>query len=82
MLTAIRARPDEAAMAEWFLQQPGVTTQRIVAWNQFAPHLDRKGHPGYLARRIFTPLLNPASLFRPRVDTTFSAIAQDEGLPP
>ncbi len=81
MLTAIRARPDHAVVAEWFLQQPGVTPDRIAAWNHFAPLLGVKGHPAYLTRLIVTPFLYPKARRQP-VDGLFAAIVQDENLPP
>ena len=81
VLAAIRARPDDAAAAEWFLQQPGVTPERIAEWNRFAPLLGVKGHPAYLTRQIVKWLLYPRSIAHP-VDSIFTAIAQDEGLPP
>jgi hypothetical protein len=80
ILAAIRARPNDAAVAEWFLQLPGVTPDRIATWNRFAPLLGVKGHPAYLTRRIVTPFLYPKARRQP-VDSLFAAIAQDEGLP-
>jgi len=80
VLAAIRTRPDNAAVADWFLQQPGVTPDRIAGWNRFAPLLGTKGHPAYLTRRIVTLFLYPKALRQP-VDSLFAAIAQDEGLP-
>lgn len=80
MLAAIRARPDDAAVAKWFLQQPGVTSERIASWNEFAPRLGVKGHPGYLTRQIVKWFLYPKSISRP-VGGIFALIAQDEGLP-
>lgn len=80
LLAAIRARPDDTAVAEWFLQQPGVTADQIAAWNHFAPLLGVKGHPAYITRRIVTFFLYPKALRQP-VDSLFAAIVQDEGLP-
>jgi hypothetical protein len=80
VLAAIRARPDDAAVADWFLQQPGVTPQQISEWNRFAPLLGTRGHPGYLTRRLVTPFLYPTALRQP-VESIFAAIIQDEGLP-
>jgi hypothetical protein len=79
MLAAIRERPDDAAVAEWFLQQPGVTPGRIAEWNRFAPLLGTKDHPGYLTRQIVKWLLYPKSITQP-VGNLFAMIAQDEGL--
>ncbi len=79
VLSAIRERSDDTAVAEWFLQQPGVTPERIAAWNRFAPMLGVKGHPGYRTRQIVKWLLYPKSITRP-VGSLFAMIAQDEGL--
>ncbi len=80
ILTAIRTRPDDAAVAEWFLAQPGVTPDRIAAWNDLVPLLGTKGQPAYLTRRIVTLFLYPKALRQP-VDSIVAAIAQDENLP-
>ena len=80
VLAAIRARPDDAAIAEWFRQQPGVTPECIKTWNDFAPRLGIKGHPGYVTRQIVKWFLYPKALCQP-VDSIFAAIIQDEGLP-
>lgn len=80
VIATIRARPDDAAVAEWFLQQPGVNAERIADWNRLLPLLGTKGHPGYLIRRIVTPFLYPKALGQP-VDSIVAAIVQDEGLP-
>jgi hypothetical protein len=80
MLAAIRAQPDDAAVAAWFLQQPGVNAGRIAVWNRFLPLLGTKGHRGYLTRRIVTLFLYPKALGQP-VESIVAAIVQDEGLP-
>lgn len=80
MLAAIRARADDAAMAEWFLQQPGVTPARISEWNRFAPLLGAKGQTGYVTRQIVKWFFYPKSISHP-VGSLFAMIAQDEGLP-
>ena len=81
VLAAIRARPDDAAAATWFLQQPGVTPERIAEWNRLAPLLGTKGHPGYFTRQIVKWLLYPKSISHP-VESIFTAIVQDENLSP
>jgi len=80
VLAAIRARPDDARMTDWFLQQPGVTPERIAGWNRLLPLLGTQGHPGYFTRRIVTPFLYPKALRQP-VDSLVAAIVQDENLP-
>ena len=81
VLAAIRTRVDDAAVAEWFLAQPGAAPDRIAAWNDLVPLLGVKGHPAYLTRLIVTPFLYPKARHQP-VDSLFAAIAQDENLPP
>ncbi len=80
MLAAIRSQPEDAGVAQWFLQQPGVTPARIAEWNRFAPLLGTSGNPGYVTRRIVTLFLYPKALNQP-VESIFAAIAQDENLP-
>ena len=80
VLAAIRARPDDAAMADWFRQQPGVTLERTARWNRLLPLLGTRGHPGYFTRRIVTPFLYPKALRQP-VDSLVASIVQDENLP-
>ena len=80
MLAAIRARSDDAAVGDWFLQRPGVNPGRIAEWNRLAPLLGAEGHPGFRTRQIVKWLLYPKSITRP-VGSIFSAIVQDEGLP-
>lgn len=79
ILAAIRARPEDAGVAEWFLQQPGVTPERIAEWNRFAPLLGVKGQTGYVTRQIVKWFLYPKSITRP-VESIFEAIVQDEAL--
>lgn len=80
VLAAIRARPDDAAVATWFLQQPGVTPERIAEWNRFAPLLGVKGHPAHLTLQIVKWFLYPKAISQP-VRSLFTLIAQDESLP-
>ena len=79
VLAAIRARPDDASVAEWFLRQPDVTPEQIAKWNYAAPLLGIKGHPGYGTRQLVKWLLYPKSISCP-VTSLFDAIVQDEGL--
>ena len=81
VLAALRTRSDDAAIAQWFLQQPGVTSASIARWNRVAPLLGTKGHPGYVTRRIVVWFLYPKAITQP-VESIFAAIIQDEKLPP
>jgi hypothetical protein len=77
---AISNSPDDAAVARWFLQQPGVTPERIFEWNCFVPLLGTKGHTGYATLQIVKWFLYPKALKQP-VASIVAAIVQDEGLP-
>ncbi len=69
---------DDAALAAWFLNRPGVTSQRIAGWNELAPKLGARGHPGFVTRHVVKWLLYPKSVTQP-VNSLFEAIDQDEG---
>ena len=81
VLAAIRARHDDDAVANWFLDQPGATPERIADWNRFAPLLGTKGQPGYTTRQIVKWVFYPQSITQP-VESIFDSIVQDEQLPP
>jgi hypothetical protein len=63
----------------WFLQQTGVTSLSIQKWNEIAPKIGSRGHPGYYTRHVAKWFLHPKSVFDP-VDSMFEAIIQDERL--
>ena len=81
ILNAVRSSLDDAAVARWFLQQPGITPARIAEWNRLASLLGVKGHPAYFTRRLVTLFPYPKAITQP-VNSLFAAIIQDEGLPP
>lgn len=68
---------DDAAIERWFRTRPDVTPARIAAWNQRAPTLGAKGHPGYAVRQCVKWFLYPKSVLKP-VGSLFEAIEQDE----
>ena len=81
VVTAVRNAAHDDELVRWFLARPAVDKKSIAAWNELAPRLGTKGHPGYLTRQIVKWILYPKSVSLP-VDSIFEAIIQDEGLDP
>lgn len=79
VVSAVKHAKDDAALAGWFLHQPGVTPQSIAAWNEFAPRLGTKGHPAHTTLHIVKWFFYPRAILHP-VDSLFEAIVQDEDL--
>lgn len=79
VVSAVKHAESDAALAAWFLRQPGVSPQTIVAWNELAPRLGAKGHPAFLTRHLVKWFLYPKAIRRP-VGTLFEMIVQDEDL--
>ena len=78
---AVRAGgDDDAAVAAWFLRQPGATAERIAAWNELGFDLGKTGKPMErsfrYARRVY---YGAAGASETEVDSVFSGIAWDEG---
>ncbi len=69
---------DDARVAEWVTHRPPGSPERIAAWNELAPNLDKEGYPvrrGYLwAVQHYYGAVND-----PRLNSVFTAIAYDEG---
>lgn len=78
-LAVVRGR-DDAAIERWFRSLPSATPARIAAWNERAPTLGAKGHPGYAVRHLVKWFLYPRSIRQP-VGSLFDAIEQDEQPP-
>lgn len=76
-IRAVRSTVDDAALADWFLAQPTVTSHAIRSWNEFAPKLGAKGHPARFVFQIVKPFLYAKPRAR-RAATIFEAIAEDE----
>jgi len=76
-LVAVRRSEDSAALAQWFLSLPAVSSERIAEWNRRAVSLGAKGQPGYLTRHLIKWVFYPKSVMDP-VDSLFEAIEQDE----
>lgn len=81
VIAAVRASSNDAAVAKWFMAQPGVTTESIATWNDFAPRIGSKHHPGYALLQTVRWIFYPKSNFR-RLGSLFEAIEQDEELAP
>ncbi|MEO6995010.1 MAG: DUF5069 domain-containing protein [Lacunisphaera sp.] len=79
IVAAVRAASDDEQLARWFLARSAVTPESIAAWNEFAPRLGAKGHPGHPTFLAVKWVFYPKSIIHP-VDGLFAAIAQDEGL--
>ena len=79
IVAAVRGAPADEQIATWFLARRGVTPELIAQWNEFAPLIGAKGHPGYLTRHTVKWIFYPKSITRP-VGSLFEAIIQDEGL--
>ena len=77
-IAGVTKAADDHALAHWFLAHPGVTAQRIVDWNLFAPKLGTRGCPGFITRHVVKCALYPKSIRQP-VNSLFDAIEQDEG---
>ncbi len=57
-LDAISKAATDHELEQWFTALPGVTKERIAAWNEFAPKIGSPGHPGerelaFMLRRIY-----------------------------
>ena len=80
LIRAVRAAKDDDALATWFLAQPAVKEAGIAAWNDLAPKLGAKGHPGYVTFQLVKFPLYP-SLRGRRVNSIFEGIELDETAP-
>lgn len=78
---AVKAVPDDAALAGWFLGRPGVSPQSIASWNRLAPRLGARGQPAHRVFSVVKWVFYPG-VFRHPVETLFEALEQDEGLTP
>ncbi|MFO0774643.1 MAG: DUF5069 domain-containing protein [Nitrospiraceae bacterium] len=74
---AVAEHDDDAGIERWFRNLPATSSTRIGVWNERAPLLGSKGHPGYLTRHLIKFVFYPKSVLRP-VNSLFEAIAQDE----
>lgn len=75
--TVLDSQGDDQFVEQWFLSQPGVTPQRIQAWNHFAKTLGRRGAPGFAIFHLIKWVLYPKAVTHP-VSSLFEAIIQDE----
>lgn len=77
-LSAVLAASTERELEHWFTALPGVTEERIAAWNEFAPKIGSPGHPGerelvFMLRRTYGDAI-PEEAMR----SSFDAILWDE----
>ena len=72
----LESRTDEN-LATWFLAQPGITPQRIAAWNGYGPKLGTPGYPGSVFKHLAKWVVYRKLLNHP-VDSFFEMIEQDE----
>ena len=81
VIAAVRVAANDDELVRWFLARASVNQNSITAWNELAPNLGAKGHPGYATRQCIKWILYPKSATLP-VRSIFEAIVQDEGLNP
>ncbi|HEY4246674.1 MAG TPA: DUF5069 domain-containing protein [Lacunisphaera sp.] len=79
IIAAVRASPEDAQLAGWFLGRSAVTAESIATWNEFAPRLGAKGHPGHATFLAVKCFFYPKAIVHP-VCSIFEAIVQDEDL--
>jgi hypothetical protein len=77
-LSAILSAANDRELEQWFTALPGVTSERITEWNEFAPKIGSAGHPGerelaFMLRRAYPDGI-PAQAQR----SSFEAILWDE----
>jgi len=72
----IQSNNDET-VAQWFLNQPGVDTATLAAWNAYGPKLGTPGYPGALILPVIQRFVYPKSIRQP-VTNLFEMIEQDE----
>ncbi len=78
-MSALRNGSSDTEMGTWFLERPGVTAERITAWNTLGPKLGRPGQVMERAFRFAQRKYYGGALADPRVVSVFSGIAWDEG---
>lgn len=76
-LAAVRQAPDDAATLAWFRSQPGVSDERIAAWNQLGPTLGGPGGPMRWSFPVVRALLYPG-VPRTAANSFFELIEADE----
>lgn len=80
LIAVVRENPTiDQPVAEWFISQPGVTGERIAAWNSDAFNLGKSGHPMGRAFSWAKRKYYGGANADPAVISVFSGIAWDEG---
>ena len=77
-IRAILGCASDAECEQWFMSLPDVTSERIDAWNEFAPRIGGPGQPGerelaFMLRKIYRGEPPPVAL-----NSSFEAILWDE----
>ncbi len=77
-LQTIAALQNDEAVERWFAQEPGVTDASVAAWNELAPMLGKKGHPGenelqFAWKKFYGRVEEPCP-----AETLFELIERDE----
>ena len=77
LMDVIRREPSDEAVARWFLALPGISAERIAAWNDFAEKL---GHPGLpMSQRLAEISLAMGGRFDlSKIHSIFDLITADE----
>lgn len=73
----LRAKSDDT-LEQWFTALPGVTKERIAAWNEFAPKIGSPGHPGERELAFMLRKTYPDSIPAEALRSSFAAILWDE----
>jgi len=79
LLDAARNEYSDTAITDWFARQPGVSSDRIVAWNELAPKLGQPGEPMERAFNYARRKYYGGDNADPGVASVFTGIAWDEG---
>jgi len=79
VLAGISASADDTAFVTWFRRQPGVSAEKIAAWNEIAVNLGRSGYPmeEHFQRALRTAY---AHLTAKKPETVFAVLELDEGI--
>ena len=79
LIEAVRSSDnDDAKMAAWFEQRPGLDEEKRKSWNEVAVNLGKQGYPMFKTLIWAKQNLLPHCP-DPSIDTVFKAIEWDEG---
>lgn len=69
----------DEAVAQWFEARDPYTPERVATWNDLAPNIGKEGYPLHRGFRWILKQYYGGVAPDPRVNSTFTAIAYDEG---